>query len=90
MPTFDRARRSGRPAMAPGRSATWTHQAWPAVIALATVLVLIVFLVQVDLLMAVVMALATAVAATILVTLVTGTQWLSRLRRLTPHLRGHH
>lgn len=87
MPTFDRVRRSDRAELTPDRS--WTNQVWPAVIALATVIVLIVFLVQGGPLMAVVMALATVVAATILVTLVTGTAWLARLPRLAPHRRGH-
>jgi hypothetical protein len=66
------------------------NQVWPAVIALAAVIVFIVYLVQAGPLMALVMALTTVVAGAILVTLVTGTAWITRLRRLAPHLRGHH
>ncbi|WP_395961692.1 hypothetical protein [Actinomadura sp. 6N118] len=90
MPMPDRAHRPDWPGATPGRRASRMNQVWPAVIALATVIVFIVFLVQVGLLMAVVMALSILVAATILVTLVTGTAWLTGLRRLAPQLRGHH
>ncbi|GAA3972740.1 hypothetical protein GCM10023085_63910 [Actinomadura viridis] len=57
-------------------------------IALAALTVFIVFLVLASLPMAVGMALTTLVAAAILVTLVTGTEWLTRLHRLAPHSRG--
>ncbi|MEU5876266.1 hypothetical protein [Spirillospora sp. NPDC047279] len=89
MPTFDRARRPGDSGT-PDLPASRTGQAWPVVIALATAVVFVVFLVHAGLSLAVVMALATVVAATILVTLVTGTAWLTRLRDLAPHPRGHH
>ncbi|GAA2428148.1 hypothetical protein GCM10010191_46420 [Actinomadura vinacea] len=62
---------------------------WPAVIALAAMTVFIVFLVLAGMPMAVAMALTTLVAGAILVTLVTGTTWLTSLRRLAPHPRGH-
>jgi hypothetical protein len=87
MPIPKRVHQSDRPGTSPGES-RW-NQVWPAVIAATTMIVFIVFLVQVGLPMAVVMALATLVAAAILVTLVTGTTWLTRLRLLAPHLRGH-
>jgi hypothetical protein len=58
-------------------------------IVLAAMTVFIVFLVLSNLPMAAGMALTTLVAAAILVTLVTGTEWLTRLHRLAPHPRGH-
>jgi hypothetical protein len=89
MPIPNRARRTDRPGTIPDRSASRMNQVWPAVIALATVIVFIVFLVLAGLPMALIMALATLAAGAILVTLVTGTAWLTGLRRVPPHLRGH-
>ncbi|MFC5752335.1 hypothetical protein [Actinomadura rugatobispora] len=65
-------------------------QVRPAVIVPAAMIVFVVFLVLAGLPMAVAMALTTLVAAAILVTLVTGTAWLTPLRRLVPHLRERH
>ncbi|GAA2428189.1 hypothetical protein GCM10010191_46490 [Actinomadura vinacea] len=64
-------------------------QVRPAVIALSAMIVFVVLLVLAGMPMAVAMALTTLVGGAILVTLV-GTAWLTRLRRLAPHPRGHH
>lgn len=90
MPISNRARRTGLPGLNPDRSASRMNQVWPVVIALAAVIVFIVVLVLADPPMAVAMALTTLVAGAVLVTLVTGTGWLTGLRRLAPHLRGRH
>ncbi|TDD21262.1 hypothetical protein E1287_40725 [Actinomadura sp. KC06] len=90
MPILNRARRPDLPGTIPDGSASRMNQVWPAVIALAAVIVFIVFLVLAGLPMALAMALTTLVAGAILVTLVTGTAWLTGLRRLAPQLRGRH
>ncbi|TDB90605.1 hypothetical protein E1264_04415 [Actinomadura sp. KC216] len=90
MPILNRARRPDLPGTIPDGLASRMDQVWPAVIALAAVIVFIVFLVLAGLPMALAMALTTLVAGAILVTLVTGTAWLTGLRRLAPQLRGRH
>ena len=90
MPISNRARRTGLPGLNPDRSDSRMDQVWPAMIALAAVIVFIVFLVLAALPMALAMALTTLVAGAVLVTVVTGTAWLTGLRRLAPHLRGRH
>lgn len=90
MPISNRARRTDLAGTHPDGSASRMNQVWPAVIALAAVIVFIVFLVLAGLPMALAMALTALVAGAVLVTLVTGTVWLTGLRRLVPHLRGRH
>jgi len=89
VPISHRTRHPGLSDVTSDRPVSRIDQAWPVVIALAAVIVFIVFLVQGSLLMAAVMALTTVVAAAVLVTLVTGTDWLNWSRRPFPHLRGH-
>ncbi|MFB4320484.1 hypothetical protein [Actinomadura sp. 21ATH] len=89
MPILVHVLRSDRPGVAQSDSDSWTDQIWPAVIAVTTLAVFAVFLIQTGPMLALLMALATLVAATVLVTLVTGTVWLTRLRRLVRRLLGH-
>jgi hypothetical protein len=88
MSILHRTHQPGRPAATV--QASRMNRAWPAVITLTAVIVFIAFLVQTTLLMALVLALATLVAGGILLTLVSGTAWISRLRQLTADLRRHH
>lgn len=71
-----------RPEVAPASQASWRDEAWPAASVLTAAIVFVVFLVQTTLPLAVTMALVTLVAGGILVTLVAGTAWITRLRRL--------
>jgi multidrug transporter EmrE-like cation transporter len=73
--------------VAPAPQASRSNQAWPAVIGVTAVIVFTVFLVQTTLLLALVMALAILVAGGILLTLVSGTAWLTQLRHLVTDLR---
>lgn len=86
MPISNRTRQPARPAAGVRAS---SNRAWPAAIALAAVIVFIVFLAQTTLLMALVLALATLVAGGILLTLVSGTAWIIWLRDLTAGPRRH-
>lgn len=87
--------RGDRPAHWPARpvrtaaapQASRSNRAWPAVIGLTAVIVFTVFLMQTTPLLALVMALATLVAGGILLTLVSGTAWLTQLRHLITDLR---
>ncbi|HEX2314621.1 MAG TPA: hypothetical protein VHJ17_12850 [Thermomonospora sp.] len=72
--------RPARPRPAPRTSRMTPF--WPLVIAAGTALVFVVFWAQATPLLALVMALATLAAGSVLVTLVTGTAWLTRLARL--------
>jgi multidrug transporter EmrE-like cation transporter len=76
-----------RTAAAPAPQASRSNRAWPAVIGLTAVIVFTVFLMQTTPLLALVMALATLVAGGILLTLVSGTAWLTQLRHLITDLR---
>ncbi|REE97341.1 hypothetical protein [Thermomonospora umbrina] len=71
----------------PSGHASPSDRVWPLAIALTTVTVFIVFLTQATPLLALVMALFTLVAGSVLVTLVTGTAWITGLRRLLGDLR---
>jgi hypothetical protein len=63
--------------------------AWPATLALLALIVFIMVWAQTTLLTALVAALATAVAGGVLLTLVFGPGWITRMRRLPQGLRRH-
>jgi hypothetical protein len=90
MPIMHRINRPARPGTTPAAQASLRDLSWPAAITLTAMVVFIVFLVQTTLLMALVMALATLVAGGILVTLVSGTGWITQLRHLAADPRRHH
>jgi hypothetical protein len=90
MPIMDRINRPARPGATPAARATLRDLSWPAAITLTATAVFIVFLVQATLLMALVMALATLVAGGILLTLVSGTGWITQLRHLAADPRQRH
>ena len=79
--------RPTRPGPAPEPRATWSTQVWPAAISLIAMIVFILFLMQTTALLALIMALAILAAGAILLTLVSGTAWLTQLRSLLTDLR---
>ncbi|MFI0372612.1 hypothetical protein ACH35V_32505 [Actinomadura sp. 1N219] len=90
MPILHRGQRPARPEAAPAARSSLTDHAWPAVITLAAAIVFILFLVQATLAMALIMAIVTLLAGAVLLTLVSGTAWISRLRELPADLRRRH
>lgn len=68
---------------------SWTNQAWPVAIIVIAAIVFIVFLAQTTLQLALVMAIAILLAGGILLTLVTGTGWITQLRHLAVNPRRH-
>jgi hypothetical protein len=77
-----RSVRSGQPRAASAPRASWRSHAWLTVTALISVTVFIGFWAQTTLPMAAVMAMAILLAGGILVTLVSGTTWITQLRHL--------
>jgi hypothetical protein len=77
-----RSVRPGQPRAASAPRVSWRSQAWPAVMALISLAVFIGFWAQTTLPMAAVMAMAILLAGEILVTLVSGSTWITQLRHL--------
>jgi uncharacterized RDD family membrane protein YckC len=83
MPILHRTRRThhtpARPAAAVQVSPM--NRAWPVLVALVALVVFTVFMAQTTLLVALVMAMATLLAGGILLALMFGANWTTRLRR---------
>lgn len=90
MPTFHRDQRPARPRTAPAAPSSRMNQTWPAVITLTAATVFIVFWIQTSFAVALLMAMATVLAGAVLLTLVSGTAWIGRLRELPADLRRRH
>lgn len=90
MPTLHRDQRPARPGAAPAARSSRMNQTWPAVITLAAAIAFIVFWIQASFAVALLMAMATVLAGAVLLTLVSGTAWIGRLRELPTDLRRRH
>ncbi|GAA2636980.1 hypothetical protein SMC26_15835 [Actinomadura fulvescens] len=90
MPILHRGQRPARPGAAPAARSSLTGQAWPIALTLGAVIVFVIFLVQATFALALLMAMATLLAGAILLTLVSGTAWISRLGELLADLRRRH